>query len=107
MLAGLPCCVQEKRSTELAEQQEQQRLDLMMEIERLKALEAYQVRGRVTLLSGRQPCNEWAWYQVHRCTGAPVLARLVRHQQDAGGTIIMHGAGRLCGPCIMWKQLSP
>jgi hypothetical protein len=39
-------CLQEKKAAALAEQQEQQRLDLMMEIERLRALEAYQVRGR-------------------------------------------------------------
>jgi hypothetical protein len=40
------CCfdkLQEKQQALLAEQEEQQRLDLLMEIERLKALEAYQV----------------------------------------------------------------
>lgn len=36
--------MQEKQEALLAEQQDQQRLDLLMEIERLKALEAYQVR---------------------------------------------------------------
>jgi len=35
--------LQEKQAALLAEQEEQQRLDLMMEIERLRALEAYQV----------------------------------------------------------------
>jgi hypothetical protein len=37
-------CLQEKQQAVLAEQEEQQRMDLMMEIERLRALEAYQVR---------------------------------------------------------------
>jgi hypothetical protein len=38
--------LQEKQQALLTEQREQQRLDLMMEIERLKALEAYQVGGQ-------------------------------------------------------------
>jgi hypothetical protein len=38
------CFLQEKQQAVLAEQEEQQRMDLMMEIERLRALEAYQVR---------------------------------------------------------------
>jgi hypothetical protein len=37
------CGLQEKQQALLAEQEEQQRLDLLMEIERLRALEAYQV----------------------------------------------------------------
>jgi hypothetical protein len=36
--------LQEKQQALLVEQEEQQRLDLLMEIERLRALEAYQVR---------------------------------------------------------------
>jgi hypothetical protein len=36
--------LQEKHQALLVEQEEQQRLDLLMEIERLRALEAYQVR---------------------------------------------------------------
>eukprot|EP00879_Flechtneria_rotunda_P023804 GHRR01025204.1.p1 GENE.GHRR01025204.1~~GHRR01025204.1.p1 ORF type:complete len:332 (+),score=147.31 GHRR01025204.1:496-1491(+) len=36
--------IQEKRAAMLAEEEEQKRLDLMMEVERLRALEAYQAR---------------------------------------------------------------
>jgi hypothetical protein len=41
---GVFMCLQEKMAAMLAEEEEQKRLDLMMEIERLRALEAYQVR---------------------------------------------------------------
>lgn len=43
MFAAVVCGLQEKQQALLAEQEEQQRLDLLMEIERLRALEAYQV----------------------------------------------------------------
>lgn len=42
--------VQEKQAALLAEQEEQRRLDLMMEIERIRALEVYQVRRLPDLL---------------------------------------------------------
>lgn len=45
------CRLQEKQQAVLAEQEEQQRMDLMMEIERLRALEAYQVRQQTLGLS--------------------------------------------------------
>jgi hypothetical protein len=46
LLFGWCVCLQEKMSAMLAEEEEQKRLDLMMEIERLRALEAYQVGAR-------------------------------------------------------------
>jgi hypothetical protein len=48
--------LQEKLSAMLAEEEEQKRLDLMMEIERLRALEAYQVR-RSSKPAGTPPCS--------------------------------------------------
>jgi hypothetical protein len=47
----------------LAEEEEQKRLDLMMEIERLRALEAYQVRG--SKAAATLPCSSRLGQRCH------------------------------------------
>lgn len=62
--------MQEKHNAMLAEQEEQRRLDSEMEVERLRALEAYQVTGRIhprleTSVGNAKYSLRWLKDQLH------------------------------------------